>query len=144
MKNPFIIIINMIATGLAVMLFFSCDKEIETITTTTTEGCDDVASLVDINTRGACDETLEWDNSVMITESGDSRTITSNAIPGHNVGIFGGGSGSLNPNAISPQNDSYTLTLSPSKSASPTWLLDTNSGPSYDFGILINGVMLDP
>ena len=55
--------------------------------------------------------------------------------------------GSLNPNAISPQNESYTIPVNPIEANEFTSLLGTSGtdlGPQYSFGILFNGVELDP
>jgi hypothetical protein len=55
--------------------------------------------------------------------------------------------GSLNPNAISPQNESYTIPVNPTEANEFTSLLGTTGtdlGPQYSFGILFNGVELDP
>ena len=101
------------------------------------------------SSRGACNETLAFTNSYNETISGTNRIITSNSIPEHMVGRFGMGPGSLNPNAISEQNESYTITINPAEAASLTSLLSTtgmgpNAGPQYSFGVLLNGVELDP
>ena len=101
------------------------------------------------SSRGACDETLTFANAFSETISGTNRIITSNSIPNHKVGLFGGGQGSLNPNAISEQNESYTITINPTEAATFTPLLSTtgsgpNAGPQYSFGVLLNGVELDP
>ena len=55
--------------------------------------------------------------------------------------------GSLNPNSISPQNESYTIPVNPIEANEFTSLLGTSGtdlGPQYSFGILFNGVELDP
>ncbi|WP_229720517.1 YHYH protein [Winogradskyella helgolandensis] len=101
------------------------------------------------SSRGACNETLVFSNLYNQTISGSNRIITSNSIPEHMVGRFGMGIGSLNPNAISEQNETYTLELNPSVASTFTPLLSTtgngpNVGPQYAFGILLNGVELDP
>lgn len=101
------------------------------------------------STRGACNETLAFANSYTETITGTNRVITSNSIPEHLVGLFGGGMGSLNPNAISEQNESYTITMNPTEANTLTGLLSTtgigaNAGPQYSFGVLLNGVELDP
>ena len=117
-------------------------------------GCDDDASdnagdnancvqIIEVDTtRGACSESLSYSNEVTFSSSGDLRTITANNIPQHDVGLFGNQIGSLNPNAIMPQNSSYEIDLTPSKASSLTQLLD--NGPTYSFGILFNGVEVDP
>ena len=134
-------ILSTILAALCTLLLVACDEDDMTDDPT---NCTDVATVVDINTRGACDETLAFNPEVSMTTSGGMRTITSNAIPDHKVGLFGQGQGSLNPNAISPQNDAHSFTTSPTKSGSVTNVLSTISGPSMAFGILLNGVLLDP
>ena len=101
------------------------------------------------SSRGACNETLVFTNSYNETISGTNRIISSNSIPEHMVGKFGMGPGSLNPNAISEQNETYTITMNPMEASSLTSLLSTtgmgpNAGPQYSFGVLLNGVELDP
>lgn len=92
--------------------------------------------------RGACNEVLSFNSLYAETISGENRIITSNAIPNHQVGLFGGGQGSLNPNAISPQNDSFTITLTPMLTGNNLPLLA--NGPQYSFGVLFNGIEVDP
>jgi len=101
------------------------------------------------DSRGACDQTLSFTNVYNETISGNNRIITTNSIPDHRVGLFGMVQGSLNPNAISEQNGNYTITMNPTEAATITPLLATtgsgpNAGPQYSFGILLNGVELDP
>ncbi|MFK7832533.1 MAG: YHYH protein [Winogradskyella sp.] len=110
-------------------------------------GC--VSDQVLDDSRGACNETLAFSNVYNQTISGANRIITSNSIPEHMVGRFGMGQGSLNPNAISEQNETYTITMNPSEAVNLTALLSTsgmgpNAGPQYSFGVLFNGVELDP
>ena len=93
--------------------------------------------------RGSCDETLAISPQYSENTSGGNRVIAVNSIPDHNVGLFGGGQGSLNPNAIAAQNETYTITLNPVQAGSLTPLLGT-SGPDYSFGVLFNGVEVDP
>lgn len=92
--------------------------------------------------RGACNEILAFGSEYTFTDNGSSIIISSNSIPTHRVGLFGGGQGSLNPNAISPQNETYTITKTPTETGSLIPLLD--DGPEYSFGVLFNGVELDP
>ena len=91
---------------------------------------------------GDCSETLNIVNQVSITTSGDLRKINSNNIPAHDVGLFGNTPGALNPNIITEQNSSYDIDLTPSITNSKTYLL--NNGPAYSFGVLLNGVEVDP
>ena len=98
--------------------------------------------------RGACNESLTFTPSVEMTQSGDMRTISANSIPEHNVGLFGGVPGALNPNAISEQSETYSITLNPIAGSALVPLLNStggvSAGPQYAFGILLNGVELDP
>ena len=99
------------------------------------------------NSRGECDQTLNFNSHYNETVQGNSRIITANSIPNHDVGLFGPVMGSLNPNAISPQNESYTIPVNPIEANEFTSLLGTSGtdlGPQYSFGILFNGVELDP
>lgn len=101
------------------------------------------------NSRGACNETLDFTPQFSESISETIRTISTNSIPNHLVGVFGQGQGSLNPNAILAQNETYQITTNPTIAASLTPLLSTTGigrdlGPQYSFGILLNGVELDP
>jgi len=127
--------------GLALLsaIFIACSDDSGDST-----NCTDVADVTDVNTRGACTQTLAVAAAVNITESSGQRTITSNSIPNHMVGLFGSASGSLNPNPITAQTSSYTVTMSPASAGSITQLLSTSMGPQYSFGVLLNGVELDP
>lgn len=95
------------------------------------------------DSRGSCTEDLSVESRVSISAGGGSLVIQSNNIPGHRVGKFGAGTGSLNPNAISAQNSTYRIDEEPVMGSGPTWLLGSN-GPEYSFGILLNGVEVDP
>ena len=101
------------------------------------------------STRGACNTTLSFSNQYNESISGNIRTITANSIPDHMVGLFGSASGSLNPNAITEQSETYQISVSPTESSIFTPLLSTtgsgpSAGPQYSFGVLLNGVELDP
>ena len=104
---------------------------------------DDCSQLIAVDSsRGECGETLSFSNEFSITTSGDLRKIIANNIPAHNVGLFGNSPGALNPNSIAEQNSKYDIDLTPSMANSKTYLL--NNGPAYSFGILLNGVEVDP
>lgn len=65
------------------------------------------------------------------------------------VGLFGNVTGAINPNTISEQSETYSVTTIPELASSMTPLILTsgtlqNAGPQYEFGILLNGVVLDP
>ena len=137
----------------AILLVTSCDSQdvfetispTETVTNPTSVGdCVDVTTVASLEDRGACNQTLSYTPDVSITETGNQRIITSNSIPDHKVGLFGGGNGSLNPNAITPVYGTYSIPLNPSTATRSTVLLSTETGPQYQFGVLLNGVVIDP
>lgn len=92
--------------------------------------------------RSTCNETLPFSPEYSETIIGNNRIITSNSIPEHQVGLFGQVSGAANPNAISAQNETYTITINPEITGSLVALL--SDGPQYSFGIIFNGIELDP
>jgi len=98
--------------------------------------------------RGDCTELVPDTTSFEMVIAGTNLNISANNIPQHKVGLFGGGQGSLNPNAITSQNSNYSISSEPTEAASWTPLLATgtgmNGGPRYSFGVLLNGVELDP
>ncbi|MCK0179342.1 YHYH protein [Flavobacteriaceae bacterium S0862] len=131
---------------LLVITLCGCDKDEDPILIVGTECISDQA--LD-NSRGACDQTLSFNPQFSESIDGTTRTISSNSIPNHMVGLFGMGLGSLNPNAISEQNETYSITTQPIISNTLTPLLSTGGfgrdlGPQYSFGVLLNGVELDP
>lgn len=67
--------------------------------------------------------------------NGSSRSITINSIASHLVGIFPNGG---NPNAISVQNSSFTISTQPTEASNST------SAQGYDIGVLFSGVSIDP
>lgn len=90
-----------------------------------------------VNTsRAACTTTLSYSPQVQITVYGMTRIVTANNIPDHKVGQAG-------PNRVSPQNSTYRITTNPRVAGSVTSLL-SSTGPAYSFGILLNGVEVDP
>ncbi|MCK5441751.1 MAG: hypothetical protein KAJ23_07665, partial [Maribacter sp.] len=65
------------------------------------------------------------------------------------VGLFGNVPGAIHPNVISEQSETYSVTTVPEIASSLTPLILTsetfpNARPQYEFGILLNGVVLDP
>ena len=115
------------------ILIVSCDDSDNSVnppnvnSDTGGSSCNQVVDVDD--SKGACSVTLSEQNQVSFTESGGFRIITSNNIPNHDVGLFGGGPGSLNPNPITTQNSTYQIDLTPSKASNNTQLL--NNGPVY-------------
>jgi YHYH protein len=99
--------------------------------------------------RGDCNETLPFTSQYNESINGTTRTISTNTIPNHMVGLFGNVPGAINPNAISEQSETYSVTTIPELASSMTPLILTsgtfpNAGPQYEFGVLLNGVVLDP
>lgn len=119
--------------------FVSCKDEEETDTT----GVNCSSEITFDNSRGDCDQSLAFTSQFSISSSNGNWIISANSIPDHKVGLFGRMTGALNPNAISPQNESYTITQNPQLTGNLVACLGAN-GPQYRFGILFNGVELDP
>ena len=123
------------------LILFSCeDSDSDASINDSTSDCNELITVD--SSRGDCLETLDIANEFSITTSGDLRKITANNIPQHDVGLFGNSPGALNPNSITEQNNRYDIDLAPSMANSKTYLL--NNGPAYSFGILLNGVEVDP
>jgi len=114
------------------------DTEEETIITECTSD-----KVVD-KSRGDCNVTLTLTPSVKMEMVGTNRVITANSIPNHKVGLFGNVAGSLNPNAIKAQNKTYTITNQPTKAAQFFSLTNATTLSLWSFGVLLNGVELDP
>ena len=138
-----VLIMKKIIPCLSILLFFSCENDQNIVDTTCT------SDLVVDQSRGECTQVLNFSSEFNMTIINNERFISSNNIPNHLVGLFGGGQGSLNPNEISPQLENYIITTQPSVHVTLTPLLNTvgkvqNLGPQYAFGILLNGVELDP
>jgi len=114
------------------------DTEEETIVTECTSD-----KVVD-KSRGDCNVTLTLTPSVKMEIVGTNRVITANSIPNHKVGLFGNVAGSLNPNAIKAQNKTYTITNQPVKAAQFFSLTNATTLSLWSFGVLLNGVELDP
>jgi YHYH protein len=128
--------------GILIFSLVQCsDTDTEEDDTTTPECTSD--KVVD-KSRGACNETLTLVPSVKIEIVGTNRVITANSIPNHKVGLFGNVAGSLNPNAIKAQNKTYTITNQPVKAAQFFSLTNATTLSLWSFGVLLNGVELDP
>ncbi len=69
--------------------------------------------------------------------SGSSRVLSANGLPDHAVGTFPNAN---NPNAITAQKVSATLTLAPANTGTATQL----GGPTGVTGYVLNGVKIDP
>ncbi len=128
------------------VVFGSCSSDNGNVVSETEDAIvtDDCIVAYELDdSRGACDQTLTEASVYEETTSDDYRLISANSIPGHKVGLFGEVQGALNPNAISEQDESYTITNAPTLASSFTALLGED-GIDYRFGILFNGVELDP
>jgi len=75
----------------------------------------------------------EYKNSIIVTVRDGVRTIVTNALANHETGTFPGPG---NPNAISPQNNTYTFTTDP--------VYTGVAKHSREPGIAINGVKFEP
>lgn len=73
--------------------------------------------------------------SQLVDSTNVTRIITANSIPNHLTGTFPNGG---NPNVIQPQNNAYVLSLQ------PRYTGKAKSGQGYSFGVLLNGVEVDP
>ncbi|MAI22852.1 MAG: hypothetical protein CL828_02245, partial [Crocinitomicaceae bacterium] len=105
------------------------------------------SDLVFDQSRGDCVDLLPFESVFTMEIDGPHRTISSNSIPDHMVGLFGQGPGSLNPHLITEHDENYAIPVNPNLSQALTPLLSTSgpdSGPIYSFGIMLNGVELDP
>ncbi|TCI94408.1 YHYH protein [Tenacibaculum sp. M341] len=101
--------------------------------------------IINVDTsRGDCNETLSFNPLFTMSSANDIRTIKTNNIPAHKVGKFGAGQGSLNPHAIAPLDITYNIDLTPATNTNFTSLLRDSGGIAYSFGVLLNGIELDP
>lgn len=130
-----------------ILTIVSCSKKDDENSTTSTNDC--TSDQVVDTSRGDCTENLTATSNYTESIQGNTRVITANSIPNHEVGLFGHAQGALNPNAISAQSETYNITTTPAVASELTPLLSTvgqlpAAGPKYSFGILFNGVELDP
>lgn len=123
-----------------ILALLSCSNKDSSIPVS--EDCS--SSIVKDTSVGECNETLNFLHKYEMSVTEGIRSITANSIPDHKVGLFGMGQGSLNPNIIRQQNETYQIAAIPTVSSLFTPLLSTSSGPQYSFGILFSGVELDP
>ena len=104
------------------------------------------ARKTDFNVRptNPCTVDPAFENNATITETDTKRVIKANAIPDHKIGSFPNNG---NPNQLSEQNKSYSLSLSPKVSNEVTYLYDRaidHGRPGYVFGVALNGVKFEP
>lgn len=104
----------------------------EAILTERSANCADYADTYSAQATDASDGKT-YSASLEITVSGNTCSITSNAVPNHNFGIARGF-----PNAFSEQDQRYTITATPEFADTPTAL-----SLQYDNAIFLNGVKLD-
>lgn len=125
-------------------LLWSCggDDDTDNNDHNNTDNC--TSDQVIDQTRGVCNSDAPGSSSITKTTGSSTVTYQANSIPDHKVGLFGNEKGSLNPNAITSQSESYTITSSPQQTNTFTTLLNSSTGPVYSFGVLLNGVELDP
>ena len=128
---------------ITLIFLFSCENDNEEVISS----C--VSDLEIDQSRGDCNESISFNSEFNMTTTNNERIISSNNIPDHLVGLFGGGQGSLNPNEISPQFENYVISCIPTVNPTLTSLLNDagqgqNLGPQYAFGIMLNGIELDP
>lgn len=104
----------------------------------TAEDCSIDNSVSD--TRIGASETLSETSIFSETINGDLRVFSVNNIPDHIVAPFPNAS---NPNTIKAITETNSVDYTPSlaNTLSP---LQSEFGPMYEFGILLNGVHLDP
>ena len=120
---------------LIIFIISSCSND-DSGSTISTTSCDGTTSVFAINLdTSSCtvDPATDLGFTHSFTESvaGTTRTLTSNSIPDHNVGAF---PNSGNPNTISEQSNSFTMTTNPSLASS------TTNGAGWVGGILFSGV----
>lgn len=92
------------------------------------------------NERIADTETLSESSLFMESIMGDKRVFTTNNIPDHMVAPFPNAS---NPNTIKAINETLSVDYTP-ELANQLTSLQGDFGPLYEFGIILNGVHLDP
>jgi len=101
---------------ISVILFSSCKKEEE-------ESSDNSSNQVLDTSRSECNVSLSDPSTYTERNTITNRVITANSIRNHKVGLFGTGVSSIN--AISPQSESYTITVNQVLSSTLTPLLQS-------------------
>ncbi len=120
----------------SLLVVFGCDDE-EMMDDPTQ--CDNVQSVFTIRLdtdNCAIDIAAQLNTSSVYNEtiSGNTRTITLNSIPSHGVGQF---PNSGNPNTISEQDNTYSMTTNPSLASSST------NGSGFVNAVLFSGVGIE-
>ena len=75
-----------------IMAFCACKGSDDNVLVDDTEDCESSQVLDD--SRGVCEQDLAPEPLYNQSVQGNTRTINSNSIPAHLVGLFGGGQGS--------------------------------------------------
>jgi hypothetical protein len=122
--------------GCMALLAVSCSNS--NIAQQGNNGISETQSTFSINLNPAsCQEKPSYQSefSENVDSLSGARTIVSNNIPNHLTGEFPNNG---NPNIIRPQNQSYSLVLEPKYTGR------ARPGQGYSFGILLNGVEVDP
>lgn len=101
--------------------------------------CDNDNTLNLDNT--VCDNTPEVSNAYTETVSMGMRTIVTNRVPDHD---YGNQISRMGVTGLVSTSETFTFTSNPSLANSTTSILDANNRPSYDYGIALNGVPIDP
>lgn len=99
----------------------------------------------DLSYRLDCNVTLPFTSQVSISEDGTNRIISSNNIPNHMIADFT--MLSMDTNSVfgvSEINETYTIPTNPEIADNITTLWSTETGPHYSFGVLNNGVLIEP
>lgn len=114
----------------------SCEKE------DIPEESDCTSDQIFNDSRNECDAILSFSSQFDESISGSTRTISANNIPNHKVANF------RVPATISEQSEIYNISVSPTITGTLTPLVKSSGsgrhGPQYSFGLLLNGVELDP
>ena len=104
-----------------------------------TTDCSNDNSLNLVNTE--CDNTPNISNSYSETLNAGMRTIETNRVPDHD---YGNQISRMGVTGLVSTTETFTFTANPTLAASATDILDANNRPSYDYGIGLNGVPIDP
>jgi hypothetical protein len=124
--------ISLLLAASAAVLLTACGGGDDSSSSTDTAGvlCDYSYSGYNSSSSVQLTSTVKW------ACTSTQRTVTGNGVPDHAVGTF---PNSGNPNTISAQSVSASLSLSPSKTSTVTTL----GGPRGPQGYVLNGVKID-
>ncbi|MEL6635387.1 MAG: YHYH protein [Bacteroidota bacterium] len=105
--------------------------------------CDHIKDSFTLNLDpSSCTEPTPQNNEfqMIVDRENEWRIIYSNSIPNHPTGSFPNAN---NPNRIRPQRRTYRFPLNPQTHTHQTSLV-AEGHPTHTFGVLLNGVELDP